>query len=159
MAVLPDASEDRVVVFYVDEQRYALPLPVVDSVVRMVEIIHVPGLPEYIQGVINVHGTIMAVINLRRRMNLEDRTEVLEDRLIITHCKDRCYALMVDSVSEVMNLKGQSITDAGTILPNQEFLTGIAKMQDGMILLSDPHALLAFGDQDQINAILEQVKL
>lgn len=154
-----EALKTQMVVFLLDEQRYGLPLRAVDSVVRMVEITQVPGLPPYIQGIINVHGVIMAVISLRKRMHLNDRPEALTDQLIITRCRDRSYALMVDGVSEVLSLEEQNVASAESVLPERAFLTSIVKAPGGMILLNDVDTLLALGDQEQIDSVLKQVKL
>jgi len=83
---------DQIVIFTLNEQRYGIPLGVVERVVRMVEITRLPSGPEFIQGVINVQGEIMPVLNLRRRFNLVERPVELSDQLIIIRCAARSFA-------------------------------------------------------------------
>lgn len=146
-------------VFSLDDKKYAIPLTSIDYIVQMVEITNVPGMPDYIEGVINIHGTIMPVINLRIRMHLKQRPVALEDKLIIARCQNKSYVLMVDSVHEVIHIEDQSIFNPDEHTPNQEFLTGIVKAHEGMIFLNNIEHLLSHGDSDRIEGILEQVKL
>jgi purine-binding chemotaxis protein CheW len=154
-----DSFKNEFVIYSLDEKRYAIPLEAVENVVQMVEITEVSGMPEYFEGVINVHGTIMPVINLRIRMHLKQRPIALEDKLIITHFQNRAYVLMVDSVHDVIHIEEQSIFNPEAHMQNQEFMTGIIKTNEGMIFLNNIEHLLPYGDSKFIEGILEQVKL
>jgi len=72
-----------IIIFSLDEPRYALPLSLVERVVRIVEITPLPKAPDIVMGVINMHGQILPVINVRRRFNLPEREIRLEDQLIM----------------------------------------------------------------------------
>lgn len=133
---------ERVVIFTIDEQRYAVPLLAVERIVRMVEITPIPGAPPFVRGVITCHGEIMPVLDLRRRLGLPERPVELGDQLIITRCAKRCLVLMVDSVCGVWECPEQMFTACAEILPDLPFLSGVAKLPQGLILLQDPAALL-----------------
>lgn len=150
---------EQIVVFTLDEQRYGLPLGMVDRVVRMVEITHLPAGPDFIRGVINVQGEIMPVIDLRRRFGLPQRPVELCDQLIITRCATRSFALMTDTACEVRKCTEQMLTSSSEILPELPYLAGVAKLPDGLILLSDPEALLSPREAEAIDALMEKERL
>lgn len=133
----------QIVVFTIEALRYGIPLAAVDRVVRMVEITPLPAGPEFIHGVINVQGEIMPVLNLRRRFGLPEQPLELSDQLIITRFAGRCYALVADTVSEVHLFQVREVAEAAAILPGLPFLSGVAKLPDGMILIHDPEKLLS----------------
>lgn len=134
---------ERVVVFTLDQERYGIPLAVVERVVRMVEITHLPAAPESIRGVINVQGEIMPVLDLRRRFGLPEREVELSDQLIILRCAQRSLALMTEGACEVRECSQQMRSEGMENLPDQHFLSGVAKLADGLILLQDPTAFLS----------------
>ena len=145
---------DQIVIFTLNEQRYGIPLGVVERVVRMVQITTLPSGPEFIQGVINVQGEIMPVLNLRRRFNLGERPVELNDQLIIIRCAAHSFALMTDGVCEVRHCAEQLQTGAENIIPGLPYLSAVAKLPDGLILLQDPEALLSSAEAVSIEELL-----
>lgn len=146
---------EQIVVFTLDEQRYGIPLEVVEKVVRMVEITHLPAGPDFIRGVINVQGKIMPVLDLRCRFGLAPRSTELWDQLIIIRCARRSLALMADTACEVRECTEKVKTTAAEILSDLPFLAGVAKLPDGLILLSDPAALLTPGEANSIDELMK----
>lgn len=145
---------DQIVIFSLDEQRYGIPLGVVERVVRMVEITPLPAAPDFIHGVINVQGRILPVLDLRRRFGLPERPVELSDQLIIIRCTTSSFALMTDTACEVREFMEQMQTGASEILPDLQFLAGVAKLPDGLILLQDPEMLLSSGETKAIDELL-----
>lgn len=145
---------DQIVIFTLNEQRYGIPLGVVDRVVRMVEITNVPASPGFIHGVINFQGKILPVLDLRRRFGLQERTIELSDQLIIISCAARSFALMTDTACEVRECTEQMQTEASEIIPDLPYLDGVVKLPDGLILLQDPEMLLSPGETRSIEELL-----
>ena len=148
------SGADRIVIFTLNEQRYGIPLGVVERVVRMVEITTLPSGPDFIQGVINVQGEIIPVLNLRRRFKLTERPVELDDQLIIIRCATRSFALMTDRACEVRHCAEQLQTEAGKIIPDLPYLSAGARLPDGLILLQDPEALLSSAEAISINELI-----
>lgn len=145
---------DQIVIFTLDGQRFGIPLGVVEQVVRMVEITHLPAAPEFIQGVINVQGKILPVLDLRRRFGLPERPVELSDQLIIIRCAAHSFALMTDTACEVREFMEQMQTEAAEILPDLPFLAGVIKLPDGLILLQDPEMLLSPGETGAFDELM-----
>ena len=88
-------------VFFLDDQRYALHLPVVESVARMVYITPLPGAPEIVLGVVNLRGKVVPIVNIRQRFDLPKREILLADWLIFAHTTRRLVGLVGNSVMGV----------------------------------------------------------
>jgi purine-binding chemotaxis protein CheW len=97
----------QLVVFTLDEQRYAVPLFAVARIVRLVEITPVPYTPEIVLGVINVQGWIKPIVNLRRRFRLPERELGPNDQQLLMHTAGRPVALVIDAVTEIATLADQ----------------------------------------------------
>ena len=145
------ARQDQILIFTLNEQRYGIPLGVVEMVVRIVAITPLTGGYEFIDGVINVHGNIIPVLNLRCRFGLPGRPTKLSDQLIILRCATRGFALMVDMACGVLDCTEQMQAEAAEIFPGLPFLTAVVKLPDGMILLQNPEALLTPGESIAID--------
>jgi len=148
------AKQNQILIFSLNGQRYGIPLGVVEMVVRMVAITPLSGGPEFIDGVINVHGKIIPVLNLRCRFGLPGRPAGLSDQLIILRCATRSFALIADIACDVMDCTEQMQAEAAEIIPDLPFLTAVVKLPDGLILLQDPEALLSPGESIAIDELI-----
>ena len=145
---------DQLVVFALDDRRYALRLSAVDRVVRMVDITPLPKTPDVVLGVINVQGKIIPVIDMRRRFHLPERKAALTDRLVIAHTARRPVALAADAVSGVLEYPGQDIVAAEGVLPDVEYVEGIAKLRDGLILIHELDRFLSLEEEQSLDHTL-----
>jgi purine-binding chemotaxis protein CheW len=142
-------------VFALDEQRFALPLEVVDRVVRAVEIVPLPGAPLMVSGVINVHGEILPVINLRVRCGLPDREIDLDDQFIIAHTPSRTVALHVDS-TQVIHSKLEECVATDHNVPDCVSVKQMVKGSDQLILVYSIESLLTPEDDHILGTVLIQ---
>lgn len=125
----------QLVVFLLDVQQFAVHLSSVEGVVRIVEITPLPKAPDIVSGIINYKGAIIPVINVRRRCTIQEREIELSDQLIIANTARRTVALHVDHVSGVIERLQDHIIDAKAILPELQYIEGVIKLEDGMILI------------------------
>jgi purine-binding chemotaxis protein CheW len=142
------------VAFELDEHRYALKLKDVARVINVVSITPLPQAPSIVLGVINNHGQIIPVVNLRRRFNLSERQLELSDRLIIARTPKRNVALLVDAVNGVIEIPPSSISTASSILPDTKYIDGVIKLSDGLILVHDLAQLLSLEEETSLTAVL-----
>lgn len=145
---------NQVVVFTLDEPRYALPLSAVERVVRAVEIVPLPGAPEIVLGVIEAQGRAIPVVDVRKRFNLEGREMALEDRLIIARTPRRHVALVVESVSGVRYLADGDVLDGEEGLPAADLIQGIVKTPAGLILIQDLERFLSLDEERALDEAL-----
>lgn len=142
---------DEYVVLGFDAVRIALPLSAVERVVRAVYVTPLPGAPAIVSGVANVQGRIIPVVDMRKRFRLPQREMALTDRLVIAHTAQRAVALVVDSVSGVIEHAEPDRVDAETILPGLEYVDGVVKLGDGLILIHGLDRFLSLGEAEMLD--------
>jgi purine-binding chemotaxis protein CheW len=149
-------NRNRIVVFALDEPRYALPLSAVKRVVRSVEITPLPNAPAIIQGAINVQGTIIPVVNIRERLQLPAREIHCGDHFIIARTQRRNVALVADYVADIRELADRDMVSAKQALPFVEHLHGVAKTEDNLILIYDLDSFLSLEDERALDNALSE---
>ena len=148
------SKSNQLVVFTLDEQRYALYLPAIERIWRIAEIAPLPKAPEIVLGVVNVQGRVIPVIDVRKRFRLPERDINLSDQLIIAQMSRRTVALVVDAVSGVVECPAQDMISAEEILPGMEYVEGVVKLEDGMILIHDLEKFLSLEEDKSLDKAL-----
>lgn len=146
---------DSLLVITLDGRRYALPLPVVERVVRAVAITPLPNAPDIVLGVVNIRGRVIPVINMCRRFHLPEREIALTDQLVVAHTARRPVALVADAVLDVIACPAQNLIAAGEVLPNIEYVEGVVKLEDGLILIHDLDSFLSLEEENLLDCALE----
>ncbi len=146
----PVNDYDQLVVFTLDEHRYALSLSVVERAVRMVEITPLPKAPEIVLGAINLAGRIVPVLNIRKRFQLNEQQPALGDHLLIARTPGRTVALAVDAVDSVVQRSPDEVIAPPTIVPGLEYLAGVVKLADGMLFIHDLDRFLSLEEEEAL---------
>jgi purine-binding chemotaxis protein CheW len=141
-------------VFELDGQRYALHLPVVERVVRAVEITRLPKAPGIVLGVINVQGRIIPVVDVRKRFGLPLREMTVDDHIIVARTLTRSVAMVVDVVSGIAEYSETELVPKEKILPGIEHIRGVAKLGDGLVLIHDLEQFLSLEEQRSLDEAL-----
>ena len=149
-----DAPRRSLVVFTLDNQRYALPLERVSRAIRVVAITPLPEAPAIVLGIIDLGGVVIPVIDTRARFNHPARGVRLSDHLTVADTGMRTVALLVDESMGVMDASPECLVPAGDILPGLEVIEGAVKLGDGLILIHDLERLLSLEEQDAIDRAL-----
>jgi purine-binding chemotaxis protein CheW len=145
-------TEEHVVVFRLGQEFYALDIQCVQEIVRMQPITAIPGAEPWVEGVTNLRGRVVPVIDLRRRCNVAASEYTAETRIVVISHESGMVGLTVDAVSEVMRIPGEQIEPPGGIIGLSErgYLRGIAKLDDRLISLLDLAGILpAAAETDQ----------
>lgn len=137
-----------------DGQRYALSLAQVERVIRAVEITPLPQAPEIITGVINVRGRVIPVVDIRKRFRLPVREITLSDQFVIARTSRRLVALVADGTDGIMELPEHRVVRAEKILPDLEYVEGVAKLDNGMILIHDLDTFLSLQEEKTLERAL-----
>ena len=136
-------ESSQLVVFTLHEQRYALRLAAVSRIVRVPEITMLPSAPEIVLGVVNVQGTIIPVVDLRRRFGLAAREVELTDHLIVARTSTRSLALLVARVMGVIDCPDSRVSAGNDILSDTDYVAGVLKLDDGLVLIHDLDTFLS----------------
>lgn len=145
----------QLVVFRLDAQRYALALSAVERIVRAVEVTPLPRGPDIVLGVIDVAGRVLPVLNLRRRFGLPEKEIDPESQFLIARTSRRTVVLVVDAAQEVIARVDTDIVDSERIVPGLNHVHGVAKLDDGLVLIHDLEKFLSL---DEAQALDETLK-
>jgi purine-binding chemotaxis protein CheW len=149
-------GKSHFVVFTMDDQKFALPLASVEKIARAVDVRPLPKISEVILGVINVEGRIIPVVSLRKRFRLTDRPVNIGDHMIISRTPKHTLALLVDSVIDIIEIDDHDITDQKAILDEMEYVKGVIKLENGIILIHDLEAVLSLEESRHLDNALEK---
>jgi len=147
--------KDKLIIFILEEQKIALHLSSVDKVVMAAEITPLPKAPDIVVGMINVGGKIIPVVNTRKRFQMPDRDLRLSDQFLMAHTSIRTVARWVDRVTDIIETSSQKMIEAGEIFPNLEYVEGVVKLEDGLVLI---HNLDTFLSLEEETALEEAMK-
>ena len=138
------------VVFRLGRTRYALPLDQVELVLRMVAATSVPDSPRWVVGAIDLHGRVLPVADLRERLGHPPKDAHVDDRLLIVSHDERTFALVVDEVTEVLDVPGDAVAPPPDPICTSRYLSSVVRREEGLILVLNSAHL--FPDRDVLSA-------
>ena len=148
---------NQIIAFSLDQQVYALPLNNVMRVIHAVEITNLPKSPDIISGIINVKGQIIPVVNVRKRFGLTTRELSPDDQMIIAYTRKRQIALLVDQVSGIQNISSQQLVNTKETMPYAEYIGGVAKIEDDLILIYDLEQFLNLNEEMELEQAIKKI--
>ena len=148
---------DQILAFEIDGYQFGLNLQSVQRVVQAVEIKPVPDLPDTIIGLINVHGTIVPVLNTRKRLGLPERPLALSDYFVIASAERHALALIVDSIQGVLSYSQNQLVSLDDVLP-EKTPVNVLRIVDGMLLVYNPDKSLEAAEWSTLGIALEQAR-
>ena len=136
---------EKYVVFQIGEGHYSIPLAEVSQIIRYENVTDVPTAPPFVDGVINVGGDVVPVVNLRTRFALDRMNLTRKHRVIIVQKQEIRYGILVDGVLEILDLDADSIApEAASVFGmKSEFVRGIVKIRDYLLVLLDIFKVLS----------------
>jgi len=142
------AKELQIVSFRIGRETFGLPISLVHEIVRPPEITSVPHAPEYVEGVMNLRGRIVPVIDLRRRFGGATIANNRKNRVLVVDVESKAVGLIVDSASEVLKIGEAQIEPPPNVLTDAatSYVTGVAKHQGRLIILVDLRRILQSGE-------------
>jgi purine-binding chemotaxis protein CheW len=136
----------QLVGFKLENEEYGVDILRVKEIIKMIKLTPIPSAPDYIEGVINLRGKIIPVVDIRRKMGMNKKEIDKNSRIIVVELNDKTLGFIVDEVSEVLRIP-KSITEpppsefASGI--DQNFITSIAKLEERLLILLDLERALA----------------
>ena len=145
------------VIFAIDDQRYALYLSAVDRVIPAIEIVHLPEAPDIVVGLINLQGRIIPVVDIRKRFGLPARELMHTDQFIISRTMNKSIAIIADKVHGVIEFSADTQVQVNTIIHGLNYVEGIVKLDDGVVLIHDLDKFLSLEERHKLDQALDQV--
>jgi len=145
------------VIFRLDDQRYALELLRVERVLPRVALTPFPKAPALVDGVFDFQGELVPAINLRRRFRWPERAPRLEDQLLVVRTPRRRLALVIDAVENVISVSAAELTAPADIVPGLEFVRGVVRLpREGIVFVHDLDQLLSLEEEARLEAALDE---
>jgi purine-binding chemotaxis protein CheW len=141
------SRELHIVGFKVGRETYGVPITSLHEIVRVPEITAVPDAPDYLEGVINLRGKIVSVMDLRKRFGDQQATLGKQNRILVVEHAGRLAGLIVDSASEVLKIPAEAVDPPPAVFQEGGLncVTGLAKVAGRLVVLLDMSKLLAPG--------------
>lgn len=148
----------QLVVFRLDEQRYALPMRGVERILRAAEVTRLPKAPAIMLGVINLDGRVLPVLNIRSRLGLPECEIRPADHFLIAQTVRRTVVLVIDEALGVIERPPGDIVGRA-ILPGLEQTRGVIRLDDGLALIHDLEGFLSLGEERALDKAIIRGRL
>jgi purine-binding chemotaxis protein CheW len=142
------AKDLQLVGFRIGKETFCVPINLVHEIVRLPEITAVPDAPEYIEGVINLRGKIVSIVDLRKRFGETHIEASRKNRILVAEIERKMVGLIVDAASEVIRLAESEIEAPPEIFQESDvkYVTGVGKLHGRLVILIDLSKILQKGE-------------
>ncbi len=141
--------EDQLVIFDLAQEHYAVDIAAVESIIKVQPITKLPRAPQFVEGVINLRGKVLPVIDLRKRFGLEAEAATKDSRIVVVQMNHFEVGMVVDGVSEVLSIPPGNVEPPSPIVTTVDsaFIRGIAKISQRLVILLDIGQVLSVVEQ------------
>lgn len=138
-------DEQQLIVFDLSTQAYGVDIGDVREILRLQEITKAPRTPALVEGIVNLRGRVVPVIDLRKRLELPTAGETRDNRVVVVNIGGRDVGVIVDAVTEVLRISTASVEPPSSVVTTaeSEYLTGVAKLDDRLIAILDLDRVLS----------------
>jgi purine-binding chemotaxis protein CheW len=151
------ADETQFVCFNIGDEEYAVKIMQVQEIIRFQKITAVPRAPEFVEGILNLRGNVLPIIDMRKRLYLPEKERDEQNRILVVDINGRVTGLIVDSVNEVFSIINSEIEPPPDIIAgiDRRFIQGVGKVDSGkrIIIILEPSALLSLEEIGQLQNI------
>ena len=150
-----DAELLQLVTFSIGEEEFGVDILSVQEIIRMMDITKVPRAPDFVEGVINLRGKVIPIIDLRRRFGLSTRDHDKHTRIIVIEINNMIVGFVVDSVSEVLRIPSNTVEPPPPVVSGleSEYISGVGTLEDRLLILLDLDRLLSGEERDVLTGI------
>ena len=147
-------DSQQMVGFAIGSEEFCVDILKVQEIIRMVRITHLPNAPEYVEGIINLRGKVIPVIDFRKKMHFSETDEIDEQsrRIVVVSFASTLVGLIVDRVSQVLKISSDQITATPEVIKgyDSECLMGVGRVGEQLIVLLDLEKMFK---QEEISAL------
>jgi purine-binding chemotaxis protein CheW len=150
-------KELQVVGFRIGRETFGLPISMVREIIRVPEITSVPNAPSYIEGVINLRGRIIPIVDLRKRFGEASSEASKKNRIVVVEIDGRAIGLIVNSASEVLRIPPSEIEAPHNVFQEGEmdYITGVGKLKGRLVILLDLSRVLQRGELRHLEEVAD----
>jgi len=145
----------QLVSFNIGEEEYGIDILKVQEIIRIMDITKVPNTPDFVEGVINLRGRVIPIIDLRVKLGMERIGHDKSTRIIVVEISNKTVGFIVDAVSEVLRIP-KNITEAPPEIVagvNSDYITAVGKLEDRLLILLDLEKILSILEKEELQTI------
>lgn len=152
------AKELHIVGFRIGTETFGVPIALVHEIVRVPEITAVPESPDCVEGVINLRGRIIPVVDLRKRFGEKNIEPNKKNRILVAEVESKMVGVMVDAASEVLKIPPEEIDTPPNVFNEGEvnYVTGVGKLNGRLIILVDLSKILQRGELRSVSSLYKE---
>ena len=141
--------------FRIGKETFGVPIALVHEIVRVPEITSVPDAPDYIEGVINLRGKIVSIVDLRKRFGEKEIKSHKKNRILVAEVEGNMVGLVVDAASEVLKISSGDVEDPPNVFEEGElnYVTGVGKFKDRLVILIELNKVLQRGELRRLGEV------
>lgn len=145
-------DQAQMVVFRLAGEYYAVDIHQVREIIRVPDITRVPRTPDFVEGVINLRGSVIPIIDLRKRFGMEAAEADDEQRIVVVELDDKTLGVIVDAVTEVLRIDRDRIEPPSPYIVNvdTQYITGIARLDERLVILLDAARVLSTEEREAL---------
>jgi purine-binding chemotaxis protein CheW len=149
--------EKQLVIFELGKEQFGIEIAAVEGIVKMQEITRIPYAPSYMEGITNLRGSVLPVIDLRKRFGLPEEEETRDTRIITVNMDNIKIGMIVSSVTEVLTIDDSVIEMPQGMMTNvnSQFITGVAKIENRLVILLSLADILSSDEKKSAAKIVE----
>jgi purine-binding chemotaxis protein CheW len=138
----------------IEEEEFGIEILKVQEIIKMMSITKIPNTPEFIEGIINLRGRIIPVVDLRIRLGLIKQTYTKNTRIVVVELNNHIIGFIVDEVSEVIRITKDTTEEPPAMISgiNREFVTAIGKLEDRLLILLDLEKVFSSIEYEQFKS-------
>jgi purine-binding chemotaxis protein CheW len=146
----------QLVTFRIGEEEFGVDILRVQEIIRIMEITRVPKAPDFVEGVINLRGKVIPIIDLRKRFGLGVKEHDKHTRIIVIEMNNMIVGFVVDAVSEVLRIPADTVEPPPPAVMggiDSEYISGVGKLEDRLLILLDLDKLLSQEEQAELGQV------
>ncbi|MBF0482879.1 MAG: purine-binding chemotaxis protein CheW [Desulfovibrionaceae bacterium] len=145
----------QLVTFNISQEEFGVDILKVQEIIRTMEITKVPRAPQFVEGVINLRGKVIPIVDLRGRFGMDPRNHDSQTRIIVVELNAMIVGFVVDAVSEVLRIPADTVVPPPSIVAgiDSEYISGIGKLEDRLLILIDLEKLLSAEEHEAIAGV------
>ncbi len=162
MAEKEGKKEYQLVVFALGAEEFGVDIAQIREIVRLVQITYIPKAPVFIEGVVNLRGQVVAVIDLAKRLGVVSKPRGESTRIVILELGENVVGMVVDSVSEVLRIPVENIEEVPHIIDTEvpeHYISGVGKLKDRLLVLLNLDKVLTLEEAQHVEHSIKNISI
>lgn len=136
-----------------NDEKYGIDIMDVEEILRMIDITKVPKAPPFVEGIINIRGKVIPIVDLRKKLGIPANDYTNSTRIIVVNLRGKQVGFIVDQVEEVLRVDGGVVDKAPTASTSVDntYIKGVARLATGMVIILDVHQIFKKGEANALS--------